>query len=68
MGFTGIFSVETVLKIIAYGVKVSTQVKQLKLIIKEVNRSKKDKTAITNVLFLLITYFLCISMTVWDNF
>lgn len=25
MGFTGMFSVETVLKIIAYGVKVSTQ-------------------------------------------
>lgn len=26
MGFTGMFSVETVLKIIAYGVKVSTQI------------------------------------------
>lgn len=25
MGFTGMFSVETVLKIVAYGVKVSTQ-------------------------------------------
>ena len=29
MGFTGMFSVETVLKIIAYGVKVSTQTQSI---------------------------------------
>lgn len=29
MGFTGMFSVETVLKIVAYGVKVSTQTRSL---------------------------------------
>lgn len=36
MGFTGMFSVETVLKIVAYGVKVSTQTLTLRYDIDQV--------------------------------
>lgn len=55
MGFTGMFSVETVLKIIAYGVKVSTQATQLKPTNIKYRRVGRDHTDVTNVLFLLTT-------------
>lgn len=53
MGFTGMFSVETVLKIVAYGVKVSTQTL---LHWQEKHKARKYINA-TNVLFLLLTNY-----------
>lgn len=60
MGFTGMFSVETVLKIIAYGVKVSTQT-QFGLTLQLFNSEYTECVILgTNVLFLLLTWLFCL--------
>lgn len=69
MGFTGMFSVETVLKIIAYGVKVSTQT-QFGLTLQFLN-SENTKCVITRykcTLSVTNMVILSIYMTVWEYY